>query len=59
MATSVMAAPSPDVLGRLANDVAAGRLRVPVRRNYPLEEVPLALADFAAPHVGKLAVTLG
>jgi NADPH:quinone reductase-like Zn-dependent oxidoreductase len=54
-----MAAPSPDVLGRLANDVAAGRLRVPVRRNYPLEEVPLALADFAAPHVGKLAVTLG
>jgi NADPH:quinone reductase-like Zn-dependent oxidoreductase len=57
-ATSVMATPAPDVLDRLAAAVAAGRLRVPIQRTYRLEEVPQALADFGAPHVGKLAVAI-
>jgi NADPH:quinone reductase-like Zn-dependent oxidoreductase len=43
---------------RLAEEVAAGRLRVPIRRSYGLDDVPQALADFATPHVGKLAVSV-
>ena len=57
-ATSIMATPTADVLDRLAAAAAAGRLRVPIRRTYRLEEVPQALADFGAPHVGKLAVAV-
>jgi NADPH:quinone reductase-like Zn-dependent oxidoreductase len=57
-ATSVMATATPDVLDRLAAAAAAGRLRVPIRRTYRLEEVPQALAAFGAPHVGKLAVAI-
>ena len=53
-----MATPTPDVLDRLAAAAAAGRLRVPIRRTYRLEEVPRALADFGAPHLGKLAVAV-
>ncbi|MDI3341525.1 MAG: zinc-binding dehydrogenase [Sphaerobacter sp.] len=58
-ATSVMATPTPEVLAHLAEEVVAGRLHVPIWRNYRLEEVAQALADFAAPHVGKLAVSIG
>lgn len=57
-AVSVMATPTPEVLDRLAGEVAAGRLRVPIARSYRLEDVPQALADFAAPHAGKLAVSV-
>jgi hypothetical protein len=46
------------VLDRPADDVAAGRLRVPIRRSCRLDEVPRALADFAAPHVGELAIAV-
>jgi NADPH:quinone reductase-like Zn-dependent oxidoreductase len=45
-------------LDRLAADAAAGRLRVPVTRTYPLNDVPQALADFAAGAVGKYAITI-
>jgi len=31
---------------------------VPITRTYPLEGGPQALADFATPHCGKLAVTI-
>jgi NADPH:quinone reductase-like Zn-dependent oxidoreductase len=55
-ATAVMAAPDPATLDRLAAEVAAGRLRVPITRTYRLAEVPQALADFGAGAVGKLAV---
>ena len=51
--------PDQAALDRLAADAAAGRLRVPVTRTYPLAEVPQALADFAAGALGKLAVTIG
>jgi NADPH:quinone reductase len=57
-ATAVMAMQTPDVLDRLATDVAAGKLRVPVRRTYRLHEVPKAISDFAAGSLGKFGVTI-
>ena len=57
-ATAVMAAPDAATLDRLAADVAAGRLRVPITRTYRLAEVPQGLADFAGGTLGKLAVTI-
>ena len=58
-ATSIMAVPDPALLERLAADVAAGRLSVRIQRTYRLEQVPEALADFAAGKLGKLAITIG
>jgi NADPH:quinone reductase-like Zn-dependent oxidoreductase len=55
---SVIADPQERVLDRLAADVAAGRLRVPVTRSYSLAEVPTALADFRAGSLGKYAVAV-
>ena len=57
-ATSVIADPRPAVLDRLAADVAAGRLTIPVQRTYSLDGVPKAFEDFAAGTLGKLAVTI-
>ncbi|MHB8577283.1 MAG: NADP-dependent oxidoreductase [Dehalococcoidia bacterium] len=57
-ATSVNATPAAELLDRLVVEVAAGRLRVPIRRRYRLDEVPRALADFATPHVGKLSIAI-
>ena len=57
-ATAVMALPGTQTLERLAADVAAGKLTVPVQRTYPLQEVPQAFADFAAGTRGKLAVSI-
>ncbi|HLN06809.1 MAG TPA: hypothetical protein VK217_11060 [Acidimicrobiales bacterium] len=53
-----MANPGLATLSRLADDVIAGRLRVPIERTYELAEVPAALGDFAAGSLGKLAVTI-
>jgi NADPH:quinone reductase-like Zn-dependent oxidoreductase len=47
-----------ELLVRDAAEAAAGRLRVPVHGTYRLDDVPLALADFAAPHAGKLAIAV-
>lgn len=57
-AVSIMADPNRSTLDRLAADVAAGRLRVPVTRTYSLGDVPRALADFGAGALGKFAVTV-
>ncbi|MFF5010303.1 NADP-dependent oxidoreductase [Streptomyces phaeochromogenes] len=57
-AVSVMADANTATLERLAADVAAGRLRVPVTATYPLEQAPQAFADFGAGSLGKLAVTV-
>jgi NADPH:quinone reductase-like Zn-dependent oxidoreductase len=57
-AVAVTARPDPDLLERLAKDAAEGRLKISIRRTYRLEEVPQALADFAAGTLGKLAVTV-
>ncbi|MGW5669655.1 NADP-dependent oxidoreductase [Micromonospora sp. NPDC003776] len=56
-AVSIMGSPTPRTLDRLAADVVAGRVRVPVSRRYELAEVPQALADFSGA-LGKLAVTV-
>lgn len=56
-AVSIMGSPTPQTLDRLAADVVAGRVRVPVSRRYDLAEVPQALADFTGA-LGKLAVTV-
>ena len=53
---TIMANPDAATLERLANEVAAGRLRVPVQRTYALADVPQALADFARGTLGKLSV---
>lgn len=57
-AVAIRATPTVATLDRLASDVAAGRITVPVSRTYSLAEVPAALADFAAGTLGKLAVTV-
>jgi NADPH:quinone reductase-like Zn-dependent oxidoreductase len=57
-AVAVMAKADPELLERLAEDAASGRIRIPIQRTYRLEEVPQALADFAAGTLGKLAVTI-
>ena len=57
-ATPVAAAPDREILDRLAEEVVAGRLRMPITRIYSLQEVPQALADFEAGSLGKLAVSV-
>lgn len=57
-ATSVWANPTSETLDRLAADVAAARLIVPIARTYPLTEVPAAIADFTGGTLGKLAIAV-
>jgi len=55
-ATFVIANPSAETLQRLAADVAAGRIRVPVTATYTLEQAPQALTDYRSGALGKLAI---
>ncbi|GAA1655925.1 NADP-dependent oxidoreductase [Actinoplanes couchii] len=57
-ATFVYANPAPATLDRLAADLAAGRLTVPVAKSYTLAEVPAAFDDFAGGTLGKIAITV-
>lgn len=57
-ATFVMANPATETLDRLAADVAAGRLQVPVTATYTLDEAAQALTDYKAGALGKLAITV-
>ena len=57
-AMPVRAVPDSRTLERLAADVVHGQLTAPVRRTYPLADVPRALADFAAGTRGKLAISV-
>ena len=57
-ATFIMANPTGDTLDRLAADLAAGRLTVPIERTYPLDQVPAAFGDFAAGTHGKIAIVV-
>ncbi len=57
-AVAVMASPAGRTLDRLAADVAAGRIRVPISRTYGLPQAPAAFADFARGTVGKLSITI-
>jgi len=58
-AVAVMANPDAATLGRLADDVLEGRLRVPVERSFPLAEAATAFDAFGAGTLGKLAITVG
>jgi NADPH:quinone reductase-like Zn-dependent oxidoreductase len=56
--TPTYATPFRATLERLASDVVAGRIRVPVQRTYALAEIPQAFLDFSAGTIGKLAVVI-
>lgn len=57
-AVALMADPTAATLDRLAAEVVAGRLEVPVSRTYTLDQTPRALTDFTQGKLGKLAITL-
>ena len=57
-AVAVRATPDSSTLSRLAGDVSAGWLRVPIGRTYEFEEIPGAIDDFAAGTLGKLALKI-
>src|SRR5215213_3888384 len=56
--SGVFANPDTATLDRLAADVVAGRLRVPIQRTYQLDELGQAMADYTAGTRGKLAVSV-
>jgi NADPH:quinone reductase-like Zn-dependent oxidoreductase len=58
-AVAVMANPDAATLGRLADDVLAGRLRVPIEKTFPLAEASDAFGAFGGGTLGKLAISLG
>ncbi|WP_250037630.1 NADP-dependent oxidoreductase [Paractinoplanes maris] len=57
-ATFVYANPAEATLDRLAGDLAAGRITVPVAKTYALNEVPAAFGDFAGGTLGKIGITV-
>ncbi len=56
--TGVMAVAEPEKFAGLLASVAAGTLRVPVARTYPLDQAAQALADFSGHKLGKLVNTV-
>ena len=56
--TGVMAVAEPEKFAALLAGVAAGTLRVPVARTYPLDQATQALADFSGHKLGKLVITV-
>ena len=56
--TGVMAVAEPEKFAALLAAVAAGTLRVPVARSYPLGQATQALADFSGHKLGKLVITV-
>ncbi|MFF5204438.1 NADP-dependent oxidoreductase [Streptosporangium sp. NPDC000396] len=57
-ATTVMADPAPATLTRIAADVVAGRLRIPLAKAYPLPEAAQAITDFTGGTLGKLGILI-
>jgi NADPH:quinone reductase-like Zn-dependent oxidoreductase len=58
-AVAVMANPDAATLGRLADEVLTGRLRVSVEKTFPLGEAADAFDAFGVGTLGKLSVTVG
>jgi NADPH:quinone reductase-like Zn-dependent oxidoreductase len=55
--TNVVTAPSPEILGRIAQHLADGTLKVPIQQTYDLAQAPDALQALGATHThGKLAL---
>ena len=57
-ATNVMGAPTSEKLSALAEQVAAGRLRVEIERTFPLSDASAAIASFASGKRGKLVLVV-
>jgi NADPH:quinone reductase-like Zn-dependent oxidoreductase len=57
-ATNIMGAPTAEKLALLAEQVAAGSLRVEIQQTFPLEQAAAALAAFSAGTVGKIVLTV-
>ncbi|MEU7527747.1 hypothetical protein AB0A74_18590 [Saccharothrix sp. NPDC042600] len=53
-----MADPNPATLAALADDVVAGRLRVPLAGVHDPADTTRAVEEFTRGAVGKLAVTI-
>lgn len=53
-----MAVADPGKVAGLLDSVAAGTLRVPVARTYPLDQAVQAVADFGGHKLGKLVITM-
>jgi NADPH:quinone reductase len=56
--TNVRGMPTPEVLASLADDAAAGRLRVEIQASFPLTEVEAAIQAFSAGTRGKIVLTV-
>jgi NADPH:quinone reductase-like Zn-dependent oxidoreductase len=58
--TNVMAAPSPELLDRIARHLADRTITVPIRAQYPLAQAPEALRALASGRTrGKIAIEVG
>jgi NADPH:quinone reductase-like Zn-dependent oxidoreductase len=56
---NVNAVPSPDVLDRIADLLADGRVKLPIAATYDLADASTALAELGVTHTqGKLAIRL-
>ena len=58
-ATNIMGTPTPDKLRHLAEQVAAGTLRIEIQQTFALADAAQALAVFSAGTRGKLVLTIG
>jgi NADPH:quinone reductase len=56
--TPIMANPTAHTLAWLVEEVAQGRLVVPVQREYELLDAPRAMKDFASGTLGKIAIRI-
>ena len=56
--SGVFANPDAATLDRLADEVAASRLKTPIQQTYALDQIGEAFAAFAAGTLGKLAVSV-
>lgn len=57
-AVAIMASANEKTLDRLASDVAAKRIHVPITVSFSLDQVPAAIAAFHAGKLGKQSITL-
>ena len=57
-ATNVRGMPTPENLAWLADEVAAGRLRVVIQQTFPFDDIGAALEAFQAGTQGKLVIEL-
>jgi NADPH2:quinone reductase len=57
--TNVMSAPSPEILGRIAQHLADGTVKVPIQQTYDLADAPKALQALVSSHTrGKIGLRI-